>query len=122
MQVNKVVSRHDLADVGEETMVTEGPSNVVEIEVQLNPDQTADTESDNTDPANPDSVETPLEPLIMTPEDALRSITAENQKLVAHIESLEATSNGLKNTINSLENQIATGIKNGSTLLVYFHS
>ena len=121
MQVNKVVSRHDLADVGEETMVPEGPSNVVEIEVQLNPDQTADIESENTDPANP-TVEPSLEPLIMTPEDALRSITAENQKLVAHIESLEATSNGLKNTINSLENQIATGIKNGSTLLVYFHS
>ena len=103
MQVNKVVSRHDLADVGEETMVPEGPSNVVEIEVRLNPDQTADTESENTDPANPTSVEPSLEPLIMTPEDALRSITAENQKLVAHIESLEATANGLKNTINSLE-------------------
>ena len=124
LQINKVVSRHDLADVDE---TNTAPENDIEIEVEFQPDlpvsQTADLNSAFPDTDVPGFVENPApqEPLVMTAEDALKRITEENQKLVSHIEALESNSSTLKTTINTLENQIATGITNLDLPFSYQH-
>ena len=47
--------------------------------------------------------------IVLTPEQALNALTEEQKRNLAYIAQLETANSSLKNTVNQLENQLATG-------------
>ena len=47
--------------------------------------------------------------IVLTPEQALNALTEEQKRNLDYIDQLETSNSSLKNTVNQLENQLATG-------------
>ena len=50
-------------------------------------------------------------PVILTAEQALENLSQEHERVLGYVADLEASNSSLKNKVNQLENQVATGIK-----------